>query len=1067
MMNCGAAASMMKWTRYSGWPLVVFVLFSLVQLPLYGQQLSLSEAFVSAQKAINTTSNSCTSPSFSSCPAAPQYDLIALRVEFQPDTSRFTTGNGTFDSPLFDSLEAKVDPLPHNEAYFDAHLQFLSNYIEQVSDGNTTVETHLIPEVITLPGEMGAYSPTGLESSSDAELQKLARLVEQAWNLADAQASLDVSGFDPATTAFMIFHAGVGRDIELIGTTLDKTPQDLPTIFFNQESLTRLLQRSLTFKGLPVQHTMVMPRTETRQGFDFIQDEPFLVEFSINGLMAASFFNYLGVPDLFNTETGESAIGPFGLMDPLGLFAYNGLFPPEPSGWTKQYLGWTQPALIGRSIVESSEIDLLAASLPAGQQLIKAPISESEYFLVENRYRDLNNDGLVLTIYRDGATFEQRVVNGQEDFNSFDVSGFDGGVVVDVDDYDWALPGGIDENDNPLLGGVLVWHIDERVLAEKLVTNSVNSDPERRAVDLEEADSAQDIGFPSGSIFGPQAHLGTPFDFFYEGNPVVVITSSGEEISLYQNRFGLDTVPNSNTNAGGSSFVELFEFSRPGTKATFRYARREPSSIRYVNEFSDLGNLNVPANSRMTAAEDPGAGLYFLGGTELFVGAFVGPLASVQGDGRYLSSPIIFPGDQLILVESETNGDLSLSGRRVNEGGFKFSLNLSIGPGAGFSAENGLLYEPIQNSIYALVNSDTYNGLIEITLNSTNATASEVNLPFNRLYSIAATDAGQVGVLSEQGVSWLGGNAPVWGVNFISGQLPGQLVLGEDNSGVVGVFTLPQSNEVVYLAADGSVRQIDAGRFVSNEQLSRYPVLVDIDRDGFLDVLLSAGDQLIAVSSGGGLIDGFPLSVPAEITTQPLLVTGANPDSLVAFVGTSDGQLFALDVSNNGQVLAGFPLSVGAEVTATPLIDGNRIYAVSATGVLSVWETDLISESVWAMQGGDRFNRNFVRSVLEITGGTGEGLFLNDGVYNWPNPVREGQTFFRLTSSEDVQVRITIIDAAGSLVDQLDAGLVRAQSPVDIQWTTEAGSGLYFARVEATDANGNSETSLIKMAVIR
>ena len=1066
MMKCGEAASLMKRTRYSGWPLVILLLCAITPNTLYGQQVTLSEAFIAGQKAFKSTSSACMAPTFANCPAAPKYDLIALRVQFQADTTRFTTGNGTFSGALFDSLEAKVDPLPHDAAYFDAHLQFLSNYIEQASDGNTVVETHLIPEVITLPGLMGSYSPTGLESDSDEELGKLARLVQQAWSLADAQGTLDVSGFDPATTAFMIFHAGVGRDIELIGTTLDKTPEDLPTIFFNQESLNRLVQQSISFKGMPVQHTMLMPRTETRQGFDFIQDQPFLVEFSINGLMAASFLNYLGVPDLFNTDTGESAIGPFGLMDPLGLFAYNGLFPPEPSGWTKQYLGWAQPALIGRSIVESAEIDLLAASLPSGQQLIKVPVSESEYFLVENRYRDLNNDGLVLTIYRDGATFQQRVTNGQEDFNSFDVSGFDGGVVVDVDDYDWALPGGIDENDNPLLGGALVWHIDERVLAEKLVTNDVNSDPELRAVDLEEADSAQDIGFPSGSIFGPQAHLGTPFDFFYEGNPVVVITSSGEEISLYQNRFGSDTVPNSNTNAGGSSFIELFDFSRPGSKITFRYARREPAGIRYVNEFDEIGNLSVPDYSRVVAVENPEMGVYFLG-ENTSVGAFVGPVVSVFADGRFLTSPVVFPGDQTIFLEVESNGQLSLSGRRINDGSFKFLLDVAVGSGAGFSVQNGLLYEPVQNAIYAIVNSASYNGLLQITLNSTNATASEVSSPFSRSFSMAATDAGQLGVLSEQGVFWLGESAPAWSVDFIGSQLPGQLVLGEDNSGTVGLFTLPQSNQVVFLSADGSVQSFDVSQFLSGGSISRLPVLVDLDQDGRLDALFSAGERLLAISAGGGLVDGFPLSVESDITTQPLLARSVDGESWYVFVGTSGGQLYGLDLGNDGQVLAGFPLSVGAGVNATPLIDGNRIYAISSTGVLSVWETDLISEPWWGMQGGDRFNRNFVRSIVEDTGVVVEGLLLQDQVYNWPNPVREGQTFFRLTSSTDVDVRITIIDAAGTLVDQLDAGLVRAQLPVDVQWNTDAGSGLYFARVEATDSNGNSETSLIKMAVIR
>jgi len=1060
MMNCGAAARTMKWIRYSGWPLVFLLLLSAG--PLYGQKVTLSDSFVSLHRAVENSHSSCLSPSFTQCPAAPQYDLIALRVSFQPDTSRFTTGNGTFEAPLFDSLQAKVDPLPHDAAYFDAHLQFLSNYIEQASDGNTRVVTHLIPEVIQLSGEMGAYSPTGLESDSDPELRKLASLVDEAWTLANTQGTLNVSGFNPATTAFVIFHAGVGRDIELLGTTLDKTPEDIPTIYFNQESLDRLLGQPISFKGLPVQHTMILPRTESRQGFDFINDEPFLVEFSINGLMAASFLNYLGVPDLFNTETGESAIGPFGLMDPLGLFAFNGLFPPEPSGWTKQYLGWAEPTFITGG--QAVEVDLHAASGPPGQDLVRVPVSESEYFLLENRYRDFNKDGLVLTIYRDGATFEQRIQNGQEDFNSFNIDAFEGGVVVDVDDFDWALPGGIDEDDNPLVGGVLIWHIDEGVLADKLASNSVNSDPERRAVDLEEADSAQDLGFPSGSIFGPQAHLGTPFDFFYEGNPVVVITNTGDEISLYQNRFGSDTQPNSNTNAGGTSFVELRDFTTPAPTMSFTYARVEAESIQIIDGFPDIDAGEIPEGSYLTAAMNPEMGIFFLGMDEL-IGAYSGN-QSIQLSGAAVSSPIVFPGDQAVALEAEADGDISLvviRGTSIS----RFLTGVTIGSPNDFASRNALLYSPERGFIYAVLNSESTSGLFEIVLNSNSAVATEVMLPVSTVFSIAATSSGRLAILSENGVSWLGENGTGWNVDFIGAQRPGQLVIGEDNSGTVGVFTLPESNDLVFLQANGTVERVDVERFITEGTIAEDPILVDLDGDGLLEALVGIGNSLVAVTPGGALVDGFPLNVSAEITTQPIVATGAQEGAFVILVGSRDGQLSSFDLSNGGRELAGFPLAAGRSITATPMIDGNRIYTVSTSGSLSVWETSLISGAWWGMQGVDRFNSNFVRSVTDAPVGGQEGVLQADEVYNWPNPIRDGETFFRLTTSTDAEVRITIIDAAGTLVDRLEAGLVRAQAPVDIQWATDAGSGLYFARVEATDANGNSETTLIKMAVIR
>jgi hypothetical protein len=50
------------------------------------------------------------------------------------------------------------------------------------------------------------------------------------WAKVDESGQFDATGLDPETTAFVIFHAGVGRDIELTGTSLDITPYDLPSI---------------------------------------------------------------------------------------------------------------------------------------------------------------------------------------------------------------------------------------------------------------------------------------------------------------------------------------------------------------------------------------------------------------------------------------------------------------------------------------------------------------------------------------------------------------------------------------------------------------------------------------------------------------------------------------------------------------------------------------------------------------------------------------------------------------------------------------------------------------------
>ena len=996
-------------------------------------------------------------------PAAPIYDLVALRVSFQADTSRFTTGDGTFAGALFDTLESKVDPLPHDAAYFQAHLDFLENYVSQVSDGKTEIRTHLVPEVIKVSQEMGAYSPIGLDANSDAEIGKLAGLVQESWALASQISSFDMSGFDPATTAFVLFHAGVGRDIELVGTTLDKTPQDLPTIFFNDASLSRLLPGvNITFNGFPVEHTILMPRTESRLGFDFIQDIPFLVDFSINGLLAASFFNYLGVPDLFNTETGESAIGPFGLMDPLGLFAFNGLFPPEPSGWTKSYLGWADPI----DVDAEQTVSLTAGSAPSTNEQARIAISASEYFLVENRFRDLDNDGLTLTIYRDGQTFTQLIENGQEDFNSINIDGFDGGVVVDVDDFDWALPGGIDADGNLLNGGTLVWHIDERVLGQGLQQNRVNIDPIQRGVDLEEADGAQDLGFPSDNIFGPQAFLGSPFDFFYEGNPIVVITSTGDEVRLYQNRFGPDTFPNSNSNADGPSFVELTNFTLPGPVMSFDYGRASSTVNTPIDGFPVPQNADVPAGSYLTAFPNVDAGLIYQSNRDAIAVNARNATSPSFLRNVFVKSPLVLPDGRIAMLAAD---DIRSQAKvLLIQGGQTTEIPLQSIVHFLPNVENQLMYDATGNRLIATIQQAGNVAVEQIVLNEP---VEVSNLPGGGLTTSTAVTANGDYFVVNGGEVLCSPCDKRWTYRIPELDKAGQLVMGEDVTGTMGAFTHITEEILVILNADQSITEVDLKQYKpdgASFELSRFPVLVDLDDDKRLETLVTYGNMLFAFSNGGGMADGFPIELRASAVTQPLIASFVGQEGWTAFISSTDGYIHALDLAQDGRQLDGFPLAVGADIPATPLLRGGNLYAVDSTGTVSAWTLSNLERVWWGEQGGDAFQSNFV--ALDGVGeppASSAALLTPGQNYNWPNPVREGKTHFRLTPTSDVQVTITIIDTAGALVDKLVRENVRGNTSTDIVWQTDASSGLYYARVEAVSGDGASETKLIKLAIVK
>ena len=158
--------------------------------------------------------------------------IIAVMVEFQPDENRLTTGNGTFDPTnlaYLDNPDITIDPLPHDQSYFERHLTFAQNYFKKVSGDQLHIKYRVIPTVYQLPEKMEQYSPTG-ESFTN---QKVAELTQDTWQVIEEQGGFSTSDLDPQKTAFAIFHAGIGRDIELTGTTLNKTPQDIPSLFLD------------------------------------------------------------------------------------------------------------------------------------------------------------------------------------------------------------------------------------------------------------------------------------------------------------------------------------------------------------------------------------------------------------------------------------------------------------------------------------------------------------------------------------------------------------------------------------------------------------------------------------------------------------------------------------------------------------------------------------------------------------------------------------------------------------------------------------------------------------------
>ncbi len=963
--------------------------------------------------------------------------ILGIMVNFQEDKDAATFGNGKFGSIYTKSYGNSIlDPLPHDKAYFESHLEFVKNYYNKVTGNKLYIEYYIFPDTFSVSKAMRNYSPP--KNSTDFTL--IASFAEEVWTKVDSiYPRFDFSHYN----LFSIFHAGVGRDITLPGSLGNE--KDLPSVYLSLNALKGIYGEEfegfeLTNNSFNVPNTMIIPETESRELSSF--NTTFLFEITINGLLAASVASHLGLPDLFDTNTGLSAIGRFGLMDGQSIFAYSGVFPPEPSPWEKIKLG----ELLEKDIVDVVELepgdyDLnLVADEAAGLSdtvIVKIPINASEYFLIENRRRDANNDGAVLTYIMGGDTLTRVYTKDTTGFYSFAVDSVDG-VVINVDEYDWAVPG----------NGIVIWHIDENIINEKISENKINTDKFNRGVDVEEADGIQDIGEKFLTIFGDEViGEGTEQDFWYSGN----------EADLYKNIFSKDTRPDTKSNKGANSLITMRDFSdvsnRMNFKVTFGDSIVKPIFAAEINDLASGSNSltvidssGVPTfgllnNSTLYLISDSGKAKSIIpgmsnykpaaftwGGENYFIGALNSSFRIYKADG----SPVT--GD--VTVSGEITAPPVIRKTPTEE------YSLLIG------TSKGRVY------IYSLSSLPAGNPMLSDSL------VFPVNFPIP-VIRIAA-DGLFISAAAKESINLMffdGTNSYSLQDSVLYDFAVTKNQNGEYVSIVLGYYGF-------YALSDGTVDKIN----IHTDSILTSFSLADIKQDGNNYIIYNAG-KIYAVNPSGILADNFPFDDPEGIgfVGLPLAVNIAGDEKAEIIANTADGRIFAID-GGTGRVIEEFPLSTGGELNSVPAVFNYRgkisLAALSSRNSLFSWTISPITGTGnWTEAMGNNMNTAFTGSASR-TSYTSE-FFPSDKAYNYPNPVYQGETYIRYYVSETSKINIKIFDLAGDFVAEINDD---AEGGMDNEstWNVKGiQSGIYLARVEATSVSGRSESTVIKIAVVK
>lgn len=996
--------------------------------------------------------------------------LLALRVQFRPDSDSRSTGDGTFDLSEWDG--ASFDGPPHDREYFELHMTALKNYYESASYGNLELQFDVLPadpdSGYVLPHDMGYY-----HDYLDEQVWYVSQVesfIRDAFAAADTTDSIDFSQYD----GFVVFHAGADWQSDV---NYD-SPFDLPSAHISLGE--PILVNDGSFE---VWESAIMPETSNQDGYTIV----------LNGTLAHEAGHILGLPDLYNTYNFFPAVGYWSIMDSGGRIGMNtewgwayGLIPTAPCAWSKEYMGWLEPVVVLDDI-EVAEVKASSLRGP-GERLYRIPVTSDEYFLIENRLDDIGED---LTVAIDQ---ERGVVLGP----------------VDPDDlvppyeinheYDFLLPG----------PGLVIYHIDDtRVTPGLMPYDTVNYDRHRRGVAIEEADGIMDIGDVSSFYWA-----GNAYDPFYSGNDV-------DDVPHYpanNDSFSWDTYPSTDTNTGGRTYLAVTRISHPGSVMTMnvRFDSSKDGWPRDTGEPSGPGSPRVVdldgdgEREIVVATREGSVFAWHANGTPVIPAAGAeGLFARAAGGVRYSPAVADLDGDgaREVIVASAGGSLYVWTGEDLNADGladpfsplYPVSLDgpasaapvacdLDGEPGLEIAAASQGGFLTVVEAPGEHVGASPY-ALGHLVLDDVTLAAADLDMDGISEIVTSTTNRGWIAALNADGTAVDGWpvDVPSWEGYVVS------LVAGDIDRAADG------APEVVAAGSDGVLRAWDS----SGRELPGWPVdlglpvaarpaLADLDGDGYLETVVPAGSsKIIGLRSNGSRVENWPLELDrgdsAVVSTSSPIVGDVDADGTLDVLAVGpDGNVFAWNAVS-GELLSGFPLSsdppAGSPWAGDADGDGDLdVLTAGDSGRVMFYGLPRdegappVGDFVWETEAGNAAGTGaYPDSLLGTEPAPLEGLLDLDRTYCYPNPARRSNVVVRFFLDEPADVEIEILDVSGQEVERFEVEGVYTVN--EVTWdTSDVASGLYLVHVEAfgpgsgtgvRDASRPSEVKTLKVAIIR
>lgn len=989
--------------------------------------------------------------------------VLALRVEFVEDSTTLTTGNGKMDLAGFLTPEYGLlyDP-PHTRRYFERQMEQMRNFYWLNSMGTLYLDFKVMPNSVLnsyqLPHPMMFYGDTisieGIETG-------LCRLMNDAIRAADQDPQLRFSDYD----LLIIFHAGSAPQSDL----QNNSPFDLLAGTIPSAALDAYLGRPYILADEGQTHitsATIMPEM-LRQDTMYQGQTNILGMYGLAGTLCHEFVHLLGGYDLYDVTGWSIGVGSWSLMGTgawLGDWNVGvppGAIPGMIDAFHRVYFGWVEPLVVN---MPKESIMLYAVNMdttkfpfhqnnPNAPTIIKVPISETEYFLIENRQTDVKKKDTLIVDTENGVL-----------------------VWVEDGEYDFFQPG----------SGILIWHIDEQVIAEYGPYNAINiAQIPHKGVDLEEGDGVQDYDLQGLYNYDYQFY-GSPNDPFFVGG--------------YNYEFSQATTPNSN-GYYGKTYIRATTLS-------------EPDTLMLINLNFDLNQIGFPINPNRHSKFLPAhiTDLNKDGRDEIVVADSAGRIFAWYGDGTSYTG---LAGGNFAQIPSsilnaaaigDVTGDNRLEIVAAGENG-----RVYVYPYTGLTTIAQMQTNDRILSAPVLADLDN-DGKKEIIVGSTDMHlyvwkgdgTSYHGFPLFLNSEIRSTVAITDTIYPQ--IVVYGGDHRLFLINpqdaSIYNKFPLTLsytalfnsippIVGDvdhdGNKEIIAVVNMGNNYRLSIIDLFGNIKYTSPN--IIQNPVNTAPALADLNKDGFLDIIITGKNKIYAFNYNGTLLTNYPFTqdstysitqvlagylvtfnVPFVFNSSPIVCDINNDGNLDILIGSPRYGLLGFD-GINGNTLSYFPFATVGSVNSTPIIydiDNDNDLEVcvgSDAGIFYAWDLPTpVHSFVWNQYLNNPCHTGLYAQSIEIPAPP-EVMVKN--FYCYPNPAGKDITIRYWLGQNPGRVKINILDIAGESKQEI----IGTNTPLidnEVKLQHKLRSGIYLLRLEVTSNNKNKkEVKFYKFAIVK